>query len=413
MATAEWKHNWTSTTHSRSPAVATSEGQNVELILQALGESAKRGLHSMVDVPQKTYADDLHFAMSAVIGPVVCLFGMLGNLLSVITWQRPKMSSSTGTYLTGQGVANFFLLLLFLLCDSLQYWSPELKHSFIYGAFFAYFGFPMFFLTIMLSIWFTVALTVDRYIMVCWVTKAKSLCNESRANVGLILISVNSFMINIPHFASFTPIYQDEDNNNTHNYINNNNNTNDRQPKVAYTETEFGMSAGGMFYEFWIHCMVLTVIPWMSVLYMNVMIIVKINEANTRMADKKTSQSLMKSKKSENQITRLLLAVTFTFLFFLGFNCITHCLWTKKLPGANPVMVSASFSFGKTGILFNSSLNFVLYCLTGRRFRTELLKMLGLVSKDLMMSSIVDTPTSNTSSTSMAASVTRTLTKDT
>lgn len=54
------------------------------------------------EVTEKSVADDLHFVMSAVIGPIICLFGMAGNLLSVITWSRPGMGSSTGRYLMGQ-----------------------------------------------------------------------------------------------------------------------------------------------------------------------------------------------------------------------------------------------------------------------------------------------------------------------
>ncbi|CAG5115072.1 unnamed protein product [Candidula unifasciata] len=375
-----------------------------DLTLQMMEGSAERDMHIVIDTSEKTFANNLHFIMSAVIGPVVCLLGMAGNILSIITWQRPGMGGSTGRYLIGQGVANLCLLLMFLLCDSLQYWLPAVKYSVIYGAFFSYFGFPVFYLAITCSIWYTVGLTVDRYIMVCWITKAKRLCNEARANVGLVLITLNSFMINVPHFASFTPVFLK--------HSGEVNNSNIEKPKVAFTQTNFGAGEGGKFYEFWIHCIVLILVPWVSVLYMNIMIILKISEANNRMADKKTSQSLKKSKESENQITRLLLCVTFTFLFCIGLQCIAQCLWMKKPPGANLLMVSASYSFGKTGILFNSSLNFVLYCLTGKRFRIELLKMFGLINKDLLLSSSMNTSTSNISTTSSGTpSSTRPVTK--
>jgi hypothetical protein len=34
--------------------------------------------------------------------------------------------------------------------------------------------------------------------------------------------------------------------------------------------------------------------------------------------------------------------------------------------------VSEAFSIGKLGVVINSSVNFLLYCLSGRRFRKEL-----------------------------------------
>ncbi|BFZ15848.1 hypothetical protein BsWGS_18887 [Bradybaena similaris] len=342
-------------------------------------------------LPKKTYVEDVQFTMSAVVGPMICLFGVLGNVLSILTWRRPGMSSSTGRYLTGQGVANICFLLMFLLCDSLKYWLPRVVFSSVYGAVFSYFGFPIFYFSAMCSIWFTVGLTVDRYIMVCWITKAKKLCNESRATLGLVLISLSAFIINMPHFASFTPIYHDSGGDNS---------TSVQAAGVAFAPTTFTTGEGGQLYEFWVHCIFMILAPWTSIFFMNIMIIIKLSQANKRMADKKTSHSLKKSKESENQITRLLLTVTFSFLVFMGLQCIVQCILMKRPPGVDIMAITASYSFSITGVLLNCSMNVVLYCLSGRRFRVELLKMLGLVSKDMTMSSTTDTSSSHVSATS-------------
>lgn len=53
----------------------------------------------------------------------------------------------------------------------------------------------------------------------------------------------------------------------------------------------------------------------------------QISRTNKKMIDKKTAESADKSRRSENQITRLLLIVTFTFLFLIGFQCITQCFF--------------------------------------------------------------------------------------
>lgn len=94
----------------------------------------------------------------------------------------------------------------------------------------------------------------------------QKLCSTARANFGLIIITVNAFFINLPHFASFTIVYPDDDDNG-------NANITISKPKETFTQTEFGKGAGGMFYEFWIHCIILILIPWVSVLFMNVMIV--------------------------------------------------------------------------------------------------------------------------------------------
>lgn len=92
-------------------------------------------------------------------------------------------------------------------------------------------------------------------------------CNEKRAYLGLALITINSFIINLPHFASFVHVTPEDTPTNS-----------STEPQQTFRMTEFGGGAGGQFYEFWIHCIILILIPWVSVLTMNIMIIRKVSE---------------------------------------------------------------------------------------------------------------------------------------
>lgn len=76
-----------------------------------------------------------------------------------------------------QAVADSGVLIWFFLVDSLKMFAPEVAQSVVYAFFFAYFGYPIFFLFVVLSIWFMVGVTVDRFIMVCLITKAKASLN--------------------------------------------------------------------------------------------------------------------------------------------------------------------------------------------------------------------------------------------
>ncbi|XP_059177339.1 probable G-protein coupled receptor 139 [Physella acuta] len=334
-----------------------------------------------------TVATRFHYVMSAIIGPILCILGLVGNILSIIVWCRPGMVSSTARYLTGMAGADIGVLVMFLLCDSLQAWYPDVIYSPSYGVFFSYIGYPMLFFTVVLSVWIIVGVTVDRYIMVCWITSAKKYCNERRANLGLFLITINSFIVNAPHFGYFKHVDNSQEDNST-----------DTKPRPSFEKTRFGAGEGGDFYEFWIHCIILILIPWFSVLFMNIKIIMKITESNRRMSGKKTRESMKKCKQSENQITRLLLTVTFAFLIFIGMQCIIQCFQMQQPEWADKAKLSSAFAFAKVGIVFNSALNFLFYCFSGRRFRMELLKLLGLVDKDAQLSSLVDHTSSSMSS---------------
>lgn len=45
-------------------------------------------------------------------------------------------------------------------------------------------------------------------------------------------------------------------------------------------------------------------------------------------------------------------------------------------------IISEAFAAAKLGIIVNSSINFLLYCMSGRRFRQEFLFVIGCVSRD-------------------------------
>ncbi|GFS01626.1 FMRFamide receptor [Elysia marginata] len=364
---------------------------------------AKEGMRKMTE--KYTLVDELNFIMCGIVAPIFCFVGMAGNVLSIITWNRPKMRSSTGRYLTGQAIADFAVLMFFVLIDSTMTWNPDVKFSPVYGFCFCYILYPGVFFAVVCSVWFTVGVTIDRYILVCWITKAKQYCNVKRANFGLILITVNAFIINFPHYLSFTTVDPSSAGNSSMLGSGNGSTQADDAVKMVpairvatFEPTEFYNGKPGWFYEFWIHCMMLIIVPWITVFSMNIMIIRAIRRSNKKNEGKKTSASVRNCKQSENQITRLLLVVTFTFLLFIGMQCVIQCMFMKKPAGFNMFIVNSSFAVAKCGIVFNSSTNFFLYCLTGRRFRTELLTVLRLRDKDqYQVSSLVDRPSASSS----------------
>lgn len=318
--------------------------------------------------------DHLHYINSVFIGPFLCFPGMLANILSLFVWNRPGMKSSTGRWLSGLAVADFCVLLSFIVCDSVQAWDKDLKTRYWYGLFFSYIAYPFRFWAFICSIWFTVGVTIDRYIMVCWITRVKLYCSEKRANLGLMLITINCFLINTPHFFWFIPVDVNSSDNKFSNIT--------VGAEDAMKLSDFGKGSGGHFYEVWIHCIMLIVIPWVTVLAMNIQIIHQIYTSNKNMEDKKTTQAMRKSKDSEQQITRILLAITFTFLLFIGIQCLGQCLAVTKPPGTSWFVINSYYAFAKTGMLYNSSLNFIFYCMNGTRFRNELKNMLGMRTGD-------------------------------
>ena len=89
-----------------------------------------------------------------------------------------------------------------------------------------------------------------------------------------------------------------------------------------------------------------------------------------------------KYDRRERQMTRMLLVVTFAFLLFLAWQCVTQCFWMlghgKEVDNDKTKtwnMVDASFAFAKLGVVFNSSMNCLFYCFTSSMFRKEMRNM--------------------------------------
>ena len=85
-------------------------------------------------------------------------------------------------------------------------------------------------------------------------------------------------------------------------------------------------------------------------------------------------------------MTKMLLAVTFTFLVLLAWQCITQCFWMLKYGKHDAdqskwIMVDTSFAVAKMGVIINSSINWCLYCITSSLFRKQLKKLFGIKSR--------------------------------
>jgi hypothetical protein len=132
--------------------------------------------NTTVEIPESdvmAVAKKMHWVTSSIVALIFILVGIIGNILSLVIWSKKSMRSSTGTYLIFQAVADMSVLLLFVLYDSLGQINSDILSQKSYGEFYAYIGYPFFFLSVIVSIWMLVGVTVDRYIQVCWPHKAQ------------------------------------------------------------------------------------------------------------------------------------------------------------------------------------------------------------------------------------------------
>ena len=302
-------------------------------------------------------AEKLHWIFSVPVGIIISIFGLFGNVLSIIIWRRILRKNfgrnkSTAIYLIALAVADISLLFFFLTHNTLPMLFKSLMTTMSYCNYFAYVGFPFFFLSIVASIWLLVCVTFNRFILVNFPIKAKAFCSAARAYLGIGITLTCCFIVNMPHFFSYRPKSVTKN-------------------STCMTLSEYGQSNGSINYEFWVHCIFLVLAPWASIAFCNAGIIYAMQKRAKNVAKKFSKHD----NDQDKQMTRMLMAVTFTFLVLLAWQCITQCFYMLGYDGKKGHrwnMVDQSFASAKLGVVINSSINFILYSCTGSVFRKEL-----------------------------------------
>ena len=126
-------------------------------------------------------------------------------------------------------------------------------------------------------------------------------------------------------------------------------------------------------YFVWIDAFVASYIPFCVMLISNIAIIIKLTQA--RIKRKSHMNVHMKSSSGRGSMTLVLLTLNFVFLITTSPSVIFLSFQeTFRGDGSPHAMSKFYLAYVITGVLSycNSALNFVLYCLTGSRFRRDM-----------------------------------------
>ncbi|GFS15894.1 FMRFamide receptor [Elysia marginata] len=152
----------------------------------------------------------LNLIMLGGLGCGLAVLGLLGNCLSMLVLQRPKMRSSTSYFLLSLAVYDNLILLgmlAYFCVPALVPYSPGLRnvHSAMHLTIVA--GYPLSLAAQMGSIYTCVGFTVERYIAVCKPLHVANTCTKSRTIRVIILVFFWSILYNIPRFFHYEIYY--------------------------------------------------------------------------------------------------------------------------------------------------------------------------------------------------------------
>ncbi|XP_045199617.1 somatostatin receptor type 4-like [Mercenaria mercenaria] len=294
--------------------------------------------------------------------PVIFTVGLLGNFMSFCVFLSKSMRKiSSNLYLAALSGSSYgFNLVLFF--QWLEMVNVPIVHMQGFCQAIVYFGYVFSFM----SVWFIVCITVENYIVTFHLSKAVVYCTVFRAKIVIGLLVLYSVLLYSGQFWTTGVVEV------TENYT------------MCTEVAEY--SQLNRIYNFWdtITTLVLPIIITTTL----IVAILTQNLCNAKKIDRQDNsiyRRLSKKQKSLVRITRVLLAISLTFVLLSGpsyINKLRHLILTE-MEGRRPYTLTDRILQQTFQLVYylSSCLNIIYYLVWSHNFRKETKKMLCLKPK--------------------------------
>ncbi|XP_040578439.2 FMRFamide receptor [Lepeophtheirus salmonis] len=286
---------------------------------------------------------------------IIGILGLVGNLLSIAILSRPQMKGSTNTILIGLASFDIILILTSILMFGIPAWNGYTKTIFAFycAEIFPYitpFIYPVGLIAQTGSVYLTLTVTMERYIAVCLPLKARSLCTYGRAKVCVVTTVLFAAIYNIPRFFEITrtTVYDPKTQANISQV-----NATDLRRNSTYISV----------YITWMYLVVMYIIPFSCLAMFNLLIYRAIRAANTMRA------KLSRHQKREISSATMLMCVVWAFFICNILPLVVNILELLKIEK------TALTNLSNLLVTLNSSVNFIIYCIFGDKFKRIFLKL--------------------------------------
>ena len=321
--------------------------------------------------------------------PILIVLGTFGNIFSFFILKRKAMLKfSTYFYLMVLAIADTLVLFIGLL----PLWIGELTgFKLIHTADWICKATNAIGYTVSdFSVWLIIAVTTERYIVVCHPLKASTMCNTPRARNVIIGLLAGFFLLNI-HFLWTVEI-------------------------IKY---KYGVQQGvecratkshEVFMETiwpWCDAFLYSFLPFLIIVVLNSLIIRQVilaRRSRAVLAELATGdyEQRRPSHEGSTRLTVMLLTISFAFLLTtLPMNIVNITGNFIQKQSSEPISTRtlARFKLARTItqmlMYCNHSINFFLYCATGQKFRHQLVWMVCYAKRTYSFSWVSEAPSQN------------------
>jgi len=282
-----------------------------------------------------------------IVPPIILIFGSVCNALTVAVFMRPALQGTTAS----------FLLILLSITDTISLhmgaWAEWLKTVFrlmqngynleasnditckIYWYLYQTFR--------TLSVWILVIVTLERLISIVLPLRSETICRRRNVYITCAILTISLFLIHIPY--------------------------------LIYMQQESGpgglVGCGADYMSlFWIDSLDRVIIPFIIMLIANIIIIFILFQSHNSRKSISSSESFQFEGRKLRLLTMMLLAVSFAHLVLT----IPAILFMFDNNDGNVLVYMTLIT---CMMYFDQSINFLLYCISGKLVRTEFLAMIG------------------------------------
>ncbi len=305
-----------------------------------------------------TYFSVWYMGIHGYASIVICVFGIISNIMNIIVLTRRNMITPTNYLLTALAIADMMTMISYLPYATYFYCYAKPEHT--YGHRYGWIIYLIFNQNFIITchtiaMWLTVSLAVFRYIVVCHHTLGPKLCNLRRAKITIVAVLVANVIFCIPNYILYTTTTEE---------------CPDRGYQCYWFDKNYFVTDFHKMFNYWLFGVVLKVAPCVLLTVLSSLLIYAMHEADKKRRRLKSQGKRAESERASehNRTTAMLVAVVLCFVI-------------AELPQGTLAFLSGvdqdifDHIYVPLGdvwdiiVLINSAVNFILYCIMSRQFR--------------------------------------------
>ena len=306
----------------------------------------------VVDMDAYTVCTNIEIAYIFIIG-IILVVGIIGNSLTFIVFWKGNFKSSTSFLFLSLSLIDSTVLMTVFTCYSVQLdynidWLPHDLSDYLEVC-----AWPLRTVAETGTIWVTVLIAVNRYIIVCLPLRASQWCTLSKVKIQLAVVLVLVVLYSIPDIVRRRIVHISWNNGTSY------------ESHVDYTMDPL-FPQFYYVYSLILPLIVLLCLP-LFILTLLTVVLIKAMKVHRRMQAEMQRQH----NQPDSSMTFALVIVVIVFIIcrvpFLIWSVTFFLGWFTKAAGCYMNIMD------NTLLALNSAVNFVIYIVINRRFRSVLL----------------------------------------